>query len=150
MRRWIIGLAAPLALLAVAASAAPAKKVAGQAAADYGGNLISVTTPDRASAFAPTNDCTVWINAEGLGAGPAQLGGLHGMAMHINEAPRAGEPATPFAVGLASLKAAYPNAPAWVFATVEKNRAAIQAGCAADHPEPFKVRSITAADRSAK
>jgi hypothetical protein len=146
MRRLIVGLAAPLALLMAAPSvAAPAKA----AADDYGRDLISVATPDRTSKFAATSDCTVWINAEGLGVGPTQLGGLHGMVLHINETPLAGEPATTFAVGFASLKAAYPNAPAWLMATVEKNRPAIQAGCAAAHPEPFRVYAIKPADRGA-
>jgi hypothetical protein len=146
MRRLIVGMAAPLALLAGTSMAAPAKS---GAEADYGRNLISVATPDRASKFAATADCTVWINAEGLGVGPVQLGGLHGMVLHINETPLAGEPATTFAVGFASLKAAYPNAPAWLMATVEKNRPAIQAGCAAAHPEPFRVYAIKPADRAA-
>jgi hypothetical protein len=151
MRRLIIGLAAAAGVMAAATSlAAPAKKPAGQGDADYGRNLISVVTPGRASAFAPTGDCIVWVNAEGLGVGPAQLGGLHGVTLHINLKPLPGEAASGFPDAMASLKASYPNAPPWLLATIQKQRPAIEAGCAQDHPEPLKVHSITAADRGGK
>ena len=144
MHKLVIGLAAA-AMAVTAASAAPAKKT-GEAIAPYGRDLISVATPGR-HANAPTNDCLVWANAEGLGVGPAQLGGLHGIAMHVNEQPLPGEGVTSFAAALAGLKTEYPNAPAWLVAAIEKNRAAIQARCAEDHPEPVKVYTLRAADR---
>ena len=146
MRGLIIGMSVALAMGA-AANAAPARKAAGEAEASYGRDLISVATPGRNASPAPTNDCLVWANAEGLGVGPAQLDGLHGVVMHLNEAPLASEGTTTFAAGLASAKAATPGAPAWLFGAIEKNRAAIVSACAADHPEPFVVRKLTAADR---
>lgn len=147
MRRMILLLAAPLALFAGVQALAAAKKTPA-AAQDYGRNLISVATPGRHAPSAQTADCVVWANAEGLGVGPAQLGGLHGLAMHINEKPLPGEAGpTSFASGLARLKAEQPTAPAWLLATLEKNRAAIEAACAEDHPDPVKVYAITAKDR---
>ena len=150
MRRLILGLLAPLALVAAAPTSAAPKKAAGHAEGDYGRNLISVATPGRASQFAPTGDCIVWVNAEGLGVGPAQLGGLHGVVLHINEKPLPGETPTSLADAMAGVKASYPTAPAWLLATVEKHAPAIRAACAQDHPEPFKVHSITAADKTAR
>jgi hypothetical protein len=146
MRRGIVGLVAAAALAGGIAQAAPAKKAAAEPP-PYGRDLISVATPGRQAAPAPSNDCVVWANAEGLGVGPAQLGGLHGVVMHLNEAPLSSETATTFAAGLAELKATYPTAPAWLVGALEKNKAAIQNGCAADHPEPFVVKKLTAADR---
>jgi len=146
MRKLFLGLAAPLALLASAQALAAAKKPAPQD--DYGRNLISVAAAGLNETSAQTADCVVWANAEGLGVGPAQLGGLHGLQMHINLKPLPGEAGpTSFAAGLARLKAEQPGAPAWLVATIEKNRAAIEAACAEDHPEPMKVYSITAKDR---
>jgi hypothetical protein len=142
----MMGLVAAVALAGGIAQAAPARKPAAEAPS-YGVDLISVATPGRHAAPAPTNDCVVWANAEGLGVGPAELGGLHGVVMHLNEAPLAGESATTFAAGLADVKAAYPTAPAWLVGALEKNRTAIQNGCAADHPEPFVVKKLTAADK---
>lgn len=146
MRKGIFGLILAAALAGGLAQAAPAKKAAGDAPG-YGVDLISVATPGRQASPAPSNDCIIWANAEGLGVGPAQLGGLHGLTMHLNEAPLASESATPFAAGLAELKATYPGAPAWLVGALEKNKTAIQAACAADHPEPFVIRKLTAADR---
>ena len=146
MRRTIIGLAAIAALAGGIAQAAPAKKAAAEAPS-YGVDLISVATPGRQASPAPSNDCIVWANAEGLGVGPAQLNGLHGVVMHLNEAPLASESATPFEAGLAAAKAANPGAPAWLVGALEKDKAAIQKACAADHPEPFVVRKLTAADK---
>ena len=147
MRKLIIGAAAQMALALVAASAIAAPKKT--ADLDYGRDLISVATPGR-HAIAATGDCTVWINAEGLGVGPAQLDGLHGLVMHINVAPLSGDHATALAAGLAELKASSPKAPAWLFAALQKNQAAIERGCAEDHPDPMKVASLRAADKTAK
>ena len=146
MRHWMIGAAGSLTLAFVAASALAAPKAA---ESDYGRNLISVSTPGR-HAVAATGDCTVWVNAEGLGVGPAQLEGLHGLVLHLNTAPMAGERAASFAAGLAEMKAAFPKAPAWLVTTVEKNRAAIEARCAEDHPDPVTITAIRAADKAAK
>ena len=144
MRRPILATAALLGLAATAATAAPAKSEA-----DYGRNLISVATPGRTSTYAPTGDCIVWANAEGLGVEPAQLGGMHGLTLHLNVKPLPGETATSFATAFASAKAANPTAPAWFLATLEKNAAAVEAACAQDHPEPFKVHAFGSGDRAA-
>lgn len=141
-----IGLTAFLALVA-ATSATAAPKKGAQGGADYGRDLISVATPGRNAVIAPTATCTVWINAEGLGVGPTQLGGMHGIAMQINEHPLSGELATSFAAGLASAKAANPDAPAWFVDLLERNREAIQARCAEDQPRPLTVYTIKPADK---
>lgn len=146
MRHRIIATAAPLALVFVAASALAAPKAA---EGDYGRDLISVATPGRHAVDA-TGDCTVWVNAEGLGVGPAQLEGMHGLVLHMNATPMTGEKATSFDAGLAEMKAAYPKAPAWIVASVVKHRAAIEARCAEDHPDPVKIVALRAADKSAK
>ena len=147
MRKLILALAGPLALLAGAQALAAAKKPAVEE--DYGRNLISVATPGRHAPSAKTADCLVWANAEGLGVGPAQLGGLHGVEMHINVKPLPGEAGpTSFEAGFARLKAEHPTTPAWLLAAIQKNRAAIETACAEDHPDPMKVYSITAKDRS--
>jgi len=138
-----IGLTAFLALIAATSASAAPKK----GDADYGRDLISVATPGRNAVIAPTATCTVWVNAEGLGVGPAQLGGMHGIAMQINEHPLPGETPASFAAGLASAKAANPQAPTWFVDLLEKNREAIQARCAEDHPTPFKVYTIKPADK---
>jgi hypothetical protein len=146
MRRGIIGLAVAAALAGGIVQAAPQKKAAAEPP-PYGRDLISVATPGRQASPAPSNDCVVWVNAEGLGVGPAQLGGLHGLVMHLNEAPLPSDSPTTFAAGLAAVKATYPTAPAWMVGVLEANKAAIQKACAADHPEPFVVRKLTAADK---
>lgn len=113
----------------------------------YGRNLISVATISRHSDF-PSANCMVWANAEGLGVGPAQLGGYHGLTMNINPKPLAVESgkATTFEDGFAEMKARYPTAPAWLLKTVEKNRNAILLACEQDHGTPFTVHRISAAD----
>ena len=52
-----------------------------------------------------------------------------------------------FEAGLAAAKAAAPGAPAWLLGALEKNKAAIQKACAADHPDPLVIRKLTAADK---
>lgn len=116
---------------------------------DYGRDLISVVTLGRHATF-PTANCMVWATAEGLGVGPAQLDGYHGVNMNINLQPLPGEAATqptPFSAGIAQIKSHYPTTPAWLLKTVEKNREPIEAACAQDHPTPFKVYAITARDK---
>jgi hypothetical protein len=144
MRKLILGMAVPVALLAAGAAVA-AKKPADE---DYGRNLISVATPGRHAPSAQTGACVVWINAEGLGVGPAQLDGLHGLSLTINVKPLPGEATSNLASGIASAKAEHPKAPAWLFTALEKHRAAIEAGCAEDHEDPVKVTSLTAKDKS--
>jgi len=149
MQRFLIvtTVSAMLALAAAAGPVAAAPKAA--AASDYERDLISVVTLGRRSDF-PSANCYVWVNAEGLGVGPPQLGGFHGVSLNINEHPLANESAkvpTIFAMGLAELKAKYPTAPAWLVKTVEKNQAGIEAACAQDHPTPFKVYGVTARDK---
>ena len=121
-----------------------------EAGSSYGRDLISVVTNGR-HAVPATANCIVWINAEGLGVGPKQLGGQHGLAMNINPKPLTGESVvqpTGFAAGLASLRAENPKAPAWLFRALEKSRAGIEAGCAEDHATPVKVRALSRADMS--
>ena len=144
----IARVAAPLLLVAGAAFAAD-KPGAGRSDGDYGRNLISVVTTQRHDALQSAN-CVVWANAEGLGVGPTELGGLHGLAMTINPKPlatEAGVPATTVASALPGLKAQFPKAPPWLFATLEKHAAAADAACLEDHEEPFTIHKITAADR---
>jgi hypothetical protein len=152
MRRLLIALGAAAATLVLLAAAPPgasaaAAKPAAEAALEYGRDLISVVTGRQART--PTGNCLVWANAEGLGVGPAQLGGMHGVSMNINPKPLPGDgmPPTSFDAGLAELKASFPTTPAWIVETLQKNRAAIEAACGEDHETPFKVHAITAADR---
>lgn len=137
------GLAAFL-LAASQASAAPAKADS----SPYARDVITVATIGRHADF-PTANCTVWINAEGLGVGPAQLDGLHGLVLNMNPKPLEKETSPPstFDQGLADTKARYPKAPAWMLNTLAKNKAAIEAACLQDHPEPFKVHTVTTADK---
>jgi hypothetical protein len=132
---------------ALVAAAGPALAAA-EADAPYQKNLISVATVSRHGAFATAN-CLVWVNAEGLGVGPAQLGGFHGLSMNINPKPLPGEAVqqpTTFETGLADMKTRFPTAPGWLLNTVQKTRAAIEAGCAGDHEAPFKIYTITSKD----
>jgi hypothetical protein len=142
MRRLLIVICSLESLISAAGSALAA------ASTDYDRDLISVATIGRHSAF-PTANCMVWANAEGLGVGPAQLDGFHGLTMNINLKPLANEAAvkpTTFETGFADMKARFPTAPAWLVATVEKNRAAIEKACSEDHETPFKVYTITSRD----
>jgi hypothetical protein len=133
------GLAAPL-----AASAAPAEKTT--ETIEYGRDLISVSSANRHAQF-PTATCSVWVNAEGLGVGPEQLGGYHGLTMSLNPHPLAGESPTTFAAGLTEMKEHFPKAPPWMVTAVEKSQAAIEAACAQDHLTPYKIRALTKQDR---
>jgi hypothetical protein len=148
MQRFLIVTTVSAVLALAAAGPAPAAPKAA-AASDYERDLISVVTLGRRSDF-PTANCYVWVNAEGLGVGPAQLGGFHGVSLNINLHPLPNESAkqpTTFATGMAELKAKYPTTPAWLLKTVEKQQAAIEAACAQDHPTPFKVYGVTARDK---
>jgi hypothetical protein len=143
MRQFLLLAIAPLALAAAPAFAQH------DAASQYGRDVISVVTLGRHSAF-PTASCLVWANAEGLGVGPAQLHGYHGVSMQINLHPMAAESnqhPTTFADGLTELKSEFPDVPAWIVATLEKNRGKIEAGCAEDHAEPYVIHKMTRADQ---
>lgn len=132
-------------LVCVLAAALPAAGLAAAAPeSEYDRNLISVVTLGRHGPF-PTANCLIWANAEDFGVGPAQLGGMHGLTMNINLQPLPSEGAKPtsFAAGFAEMKARFPTAPAWILAAIEKNRPAIEAACAQDHPTPFKVYAIS-------
>jgi hypothetical protein len=129
------------------AAAGPALAAA-EADTPYQRNVISVATVSRHGALATAN-CLVWVNAEGLGVGPAQLDGFHGLSMNINPKPLPTETAqrpTTFETGFADMKARFPTAPAWLLATVQKHHAAIETACEGDHETPFKVYTITAKD----
>ncbi len=120
------------------------------AASDYDRDVITVVTLSRHTAF-PSATCLVWANAEGLGVGPAQLDGMHGLSFNINEHPMAEEAAklpTTFDQGLAAMKAQYPKAPAWMVAALQKHRAEIEAACGKDQPTPFKVYALTKRDQA--
>jgi hypothetical protein len=127
------------------AQAAPAP-----AASDYDRDVITVVTLARHSAY-PSATCMVWANAEGLGVGPAQLNGFHGLTFNINVTPMPNEASkvpTTFAQGIAAMKAQYPSAPAWMVSALEKHRTQIEAACAKDQPTPFKVYPLTKKDQA--
>jgi hypothetical protein len=127
------------------ANAAPAP-----AASDYDRDAITVVTLARHSAY-PSATCLVWENAEGLGVGPAQLNGFHGVTFNINLTPMPAEASkvpTTFEQGIAAMKAQYPTAPAWMVSTLEKHRAQIEAACAKDQPTPFKVYGVSKKDQA--
>ncbi len=148
MRRLHLTLAIAATLtVGVSSASAAGAKAAAEPAPEYGRDLISVVNGRQHAP--PTGNCIVWANAEGLGVGPAQLNGMHGVSMNINvkPAPNDSVPPTSFESGVSALKAAYPTAPAWILDALQKHRAAIEAACGADHATPFKVYAITAADR---
>lgn len=127
------------------AQAAPAP-----AASDYDRDAITVVTLVRHAAY-PSATCMVWENAEGLGVGPAQLNGYHGVTFNINLTPMPNEAAkqpTTFAQGLAAMKAQFPTTPAWMVSTLQKHQAQIEAACAKDQPTPFKVYSLSKKDQA--
>jgi hypothetical protein len=136
----LVGVVAPL----MAAGAAFGQEL------DVGRNLISVVTSSRHMPV-PTARCLVWADAEDLGVGPTQLGGMHGLTMYIEPKPLPSESAQPttFAAGLATMKAQYPQAPAWLVKTLQKNQSKIEAACEKDHDMPFKVYGITKKDTAA-
>lgn len=143
MRRFLLIAIAPLALAAAPALAKP------DDASPYNRDVISVVTLARHSTL-PTSSCLVWANAEGFGLGAAQLHGYHGVSMQINIHPMSAESnqhPTTFADGMSALKSQFPDAPAWIVVALEKNRDKIEAGCAADHAEPYIIHKITRADQ---
>ena len=115
---------------------------------DYVHDAITVATPGRTFDVGPTATCVVWENAEGVGIGPAQLDGMHGLSMSINVKPLPNDSGvfTSFEAGLRSLKANAPHAPGWMFAALERNRAAIEKRCGEEHGEPFVISKITRKD----
>lgn len=125
---------------------AATKAEAAAPASDYARDQIVVSTEGRSRAIDPTATCLVWVNAEDLGVGPAELGGLHGVSLTLLVKPLAGESAKPFAEGLAEAKAAFPKAPDWLMRTLAAQQPAIEAGCGEDHPDPFTVHRVTRAD----
>lgn len=140
-------------LLGLALIASPLLLGAGYAVgapeSEYDREVVSVSTFGLHAPI-PTANCLVWANAEDLGVGPAELGGMHGISMNMNMHPLPSEGVktpTTFDVGFAEMKARFPNAPAWLFKTIEKNRPAIEKGCAQDHQVPLKVYTITARDK---
>jgi hypothetical protein len=148
---WFVAVAAAAPLLLVAAASYGQSKPAHRhepATSEYGRDVITVVTNGRHGP-APTANCVVWANAEDLGLGPAQLGGLHGVNMNINPHPLPNESGSPtsFASGLAELKSRIPTTPRWLLTTLEKNAARIEAACSQDHPTPFEIHRITRADQ---
>ena len=111
--------------------------------------MITAVSNTRNS-IPPSANCTIWANAEGLGVGPAQLNGFHGVSFNINLKPLASEanqrPST-FAEGLADLKASFPTAPAWLTEAIAKNQSKIETACASDQPTPLVIQKLTKADR---
>ena len=135
------------ATLGGAVHAAPREQAAkADAASDYARDQITVSTEGRSRTLNPTATCLVWANAEGLGVGPAELGGMHGVSFTLVANPFPGESAKPFAQGLAEAKAAYPKAPDWLMRTLASQQAAIETGCGGDHPDPVSIHRITRAD----
>lgn len=140
---WALFAAAGV-LAATGASSAPRKSAADDSA--MARDLISVSAANRHAQF-PSASCIVWADAEGLGVGPSQLNGYHGLSMTINTHPLRSESVTTFAAGIAELKAQSPKAPAWVIRTIEKSQSAIEAECLQEHLSPYKIRAITKRDR---
>lgn len=153
-RKIVVPLVAILVLGAGAAGAAPgkhhgAKAVEAGDAPAYGRDLISVTANGRHGTPASAT-CVVWANAEGLGVGPEQLNGLHGISFNINPKPLPGEidsKATTTADGLKAVRAQTPPPPAWLTAAIEKNAAKIDAACSEEHAEPMTIAKLTARDK---
>lgn len=133
--------------LALSATGARAADRGAKAPPEYGRDLISVATGQHEAV--PTGNCIVWANAEGLGVGPAQLGGLHGVVMNIDLKPIGKDSPQPrsFAAGLVELKSRFPGAPQWLVKTIEKNQAAIETACSEDHETPITIHKIAAADK---
>jgi hypothetical protein len=114
---------------------------------DYAHDAITAIAPNRHGS-PPTGSCTVWANAEGLGVGAAQLDGMHGVTVSINPHPAPGESSPlSFATGLEVAKKEQPKAPAWMFAAIQKSRAAIEAACGKDSATPILVRRLTTKDK---
>ena len=130
------------------AVAAPRKAAARAPAADYATDVITAVSNTR-NAIPPSANCTIWANAEGLGVGPAQLNGFHGVSFNINLKPLASEtnqrPST-FAEGLADLKTSFPTAPAWLVAAITADQAKIEAACAQEQVTPVVIRKLKKAD----
>jgi len=138
--------------VAVAAEAAPRKRTAAPAAEApaYARDVITVSSNERHNA-PPSATCVVWANAEGLGVGPEQLGGFHGISFNINPKPLAGETdqhPTTTADGLKAVRAQTPPPPAWMTAAIEKNAAKIDAACAEEHIDPLVITKLTAKDKA--
>lgn len=153
MPRMVIGatLVAAFMGLAIGQSAhAQNPSKTGSAASEFGlaRDVISVAVAGRHGSPA-TGNCLVWASAEGLGVGPNELGGYHGVNMNINLAPLPNEnpKGTSFELGIKSLAAEYPTTPAWLLNTIQKNHTAIEAACRVDRLEPFVVYSITEKDK---
>ncbi len=136
-------------LLAGPALAAKPRTVAKGPTADYATNVITVVSNTR-QAIPPTANCTVWANAEGLGVGPAELGGFHGVGFNINLKPLPSEtnprPST-FAEGMADMKTRFPTTPAWLTEAIAKNQSKIEAACADEQITPFVIQKLTKADK---
>jgi len=147
MRGLHLAVAAAAVATGVCGVSAASAKPAAEPVPEYGRDLISVVTGRHLPT--PTGNCLVWANAEGLGVGPAQLNGMHGVSMNINvkPTPHDGMAATSFESGISELKSSFPTTPPWIVDTLQKHRAAIEAACGEDHETPFKVHAITAADR---
>ena len=148
-----IAAVAALATLAAGAAFAQGKRAPRAAAADapaYARDVISVASNGRHGAPASAT-CVVWANAEGLGVGPEQLSGLHGLSFNINPKPLAGEvdakPSTT-ADGLKSIRAQTPPPPAWLTAAIEKNAAKIDAACGEEHTDPTVIVKLTKKDKA--
>lgn len=132
-----------LAMIFAGASAAQTTKAI--RSEDYGRDQITVASADRHNIYFAGGDCVVWENAEGLGV---KFGDLHGLSMDFNPHPIPGEQVVRFETAMALLHRAYPDTPAWMFATLEKNRTAIEAACATDHPIPVRIYTLTERDKT--
>lgn len=147
-RAWT-GAACGLALLAAATGvAAQGRSPPAGAAGDrpeFAVDAITVATPER-DAYVPNRLCVVWADAEGLGVGPAQLGGLHGLSLTIDPSTPNG---TTLEQALTAAKTAYPGAPDWFLGTVRGRAAVIAQACGGAHAEPVVIARLTARDRGA-
>ncbi|CAN5218286.1 hypothetical protein BH09PSE2_BH09PSE2_07080 [soil metagenome] len=151
MRNYkLIACVAGAAMLLCGPSLAATRKAAAKApAADYATDVITVVSNTR-QAIPPTANCVVWANAEGLGVGPAELNGFHGVGFNINPKPLAAETnqrPTTFAEGLADMKTQFPTTPAWMTAAIVKNQAKIEAACESEQTTPYLIQKLTKADK---
>ena len=139
--------------LLTAADAAPRKARPASPPAEapaYLRDVISVTSNGRHGTPASAT-CVVWANAEGLGVGPDQLNGFHGVSFNINPKPLPGEvdsKASTTTDGLKAVRAQTPPPPAWMTAAIEKNAGKIDAACSQEQVEPLVITKLTAKDKA--
>lgn len=136
-----------MALLLLGGSAQARQPHAGAAAGDapeYAVDAITVATPGR-DATPPSTLCIVWADAESLGVGPAQLGGLHGLSLTLD---LSGPSGTTLDQALAAAKTAFPSAPEWLLSAVRAQGGPIARACGGAHADPVLITKLTSKSRA--